>query len=105
MGIDGYYTRPNDTFSSVFGRTIKQVGRITNDPILLSETAVSPNAVQSAKIPDLFHGLAKYKTLGLVWFDLPSDQGIINQDWRIEGNTPAEYAFRLGVAQLKLVQP
>jgi hypothetical protein len=105
VGIDGYYTRPNDTFSSVFGHTIKQVRRITKDPILLSETAVSPTTVRSAKIPDLFHGLAKYKTLGLVWFDMPSDHGVLNQDWRIEGNTPAEYAFRLGVSHLNLVKP
>ena len=42
VGIDGYYTSPNDTFSSVFGRTIQQVRRITNDPVLLSETAVAP---------------------------------------------------------------
>ena len=81
------------TFSTVFGRTIRQVRKITKDPILLSETAVSPKAVQSAKIPDLFHGLAKYKTLGLVWFDMQSDQGVLNQDWRIEGNQPAENAF------------
>jgi hypothetical protein len=105
VGIDGYYTRPNDTFSSVFGRTINQVHRITNDPILLSETGVAPGAVRSAKIPDLFHGLAKYKTLGLVWFDMQSDHGVINENWRLEGNPPAEYAFRLGAHDLNLVQP
>ena len=105
VGIDGYYTKPSDTFDSVFGHTINQVRKITEDPILLSETAVAPGADRSARILDLFLGLAKYKTLGLVWFDLPSDQGFINQDWQIEGNQPAESAFRLGVAPLKLVNP
>jgi mannan endo-1,4-beta-mannosidase len=105
VGIDGYYTRPNDTFSSVFGRTINQVHRITNDPILLSETAVAPGAVRAAKILNLFSGLAKYKTLGLVWFDMPSDQGVLNENWRLEGNPPAEYAFRLGARYLNLAQP
>jgi hypothetical protein len=66
---------------------------------------VGPNADRSAKIFDLFSGLAKYKTLGLVWFDMPSDQGVLNQDWRIEGNQPAENAFSLSVASLNLVNP
>ena len=105
VGIDGYYTRPNDTFSSVFGRTINQVRRITNDPILLSETAVSPKTVRLAKITDLFDGLATYRMLGLVWFDMPSDTGVLKQDWQIEGNPPAVTAFRHGAYNLNLVKP
>jgi mannan endo-1,4-beta-mannosidase len=105
VGIDGYYTSPKDTFSSVFGRTIDQVRRITNFPILLSETAVSPKTVRFAKITDLFDGLATYKMLGLVWFDMPSDAGVLNQDWQIEGNRPAENAFRHGASNLNLVTP
>jgi hypothetical protein len=105
VGIDGYYTSPHDTFHSVFGHTIKQVRKVTKDPVLLSETGVSPEADKSAKIPELFHGAAKYKTLGLVWFDMQSDHGVLNQDWRIEGNQPAENAFSLSVAPLNLVNP
>jgi mannan endo-1,4-beta-mannosidase len=105
VGIDGYYTKSNDTFSSVFGRTISQVRRITNEPILLSETAVAPGAVRAAKILNMFSGLAKYKTLGLVWFDMQSDKGVLNENWHLEGNPPAEYAFRLGAHGLNLVQP
>ena len=105
VGIDGYYTKPNDTFASVFGRTISQVRRITNEPILLSETAVSPNTIRIAKITDLFRGLAQYRMLGLVWFDMQSDTGIIKEDWQIEGNRPAENAFRYGASSLNLVKP
>jgi mannan endo-1,4-beta-mannosidase len=105
VGIDGYYTRPNDTFSTVFGRTINQVHRITNDPILLSETAVSPKTVRFAKITDLFDGLATYRMLGLVWFDMQSDTGVLEEDWQIEGNPPAESAFRHGASNLNLVKP
>src|SRR6185437_1509512 len=63
VGIDGYYYRPSDSFMSVFGKTIDQVRAFTRDPILLSETAVGPRAGQLLKIQDLFHGMAKYKTL------------------------------------------
>lgn len=97
VGIDGYYTRPTDTFGSVFGKTIKQVRAFTKKPILLSEVAVGPAAGQVIKIGDLFEGMAQYQTLGLVWFDLAQDHGAFQQDWRIENNQSAAEAFRLGV--------
>ena len=68
IGVDGYYYRPSDTFATVFGKTITDVSRFTSDPVLLSETAVGPQA-GAFKILDLFSGMAKYNTLGLVWFD------------------------------------
>jgi hypothetical protein len=97
VGIDGYYYRPSDTFANVFGKTIAQVRQFTDKPVLLSETAVGPEAGQALKIPDLFAGMHKYKTLGLVWFDKAQRGSILHQDWRIEGNPVAEYSFRLGV--------
>jgi hypothetical protein len=97
VGIDGYYYRPSDTFNGVFGHTIDQVRAFTGKPVLLSETAVGPDAGQPVKIGNLFHGMRQYKTLGLVWFDMAQHQGIYHQDWRIEDNPAAEAAFRLGV--------
>jgi mannan endo-1,4-beta-mannosidase len=97
VGIDGYYYRPTDTFATVFGPTIDQVRAITSKPILLSETAVGPDAGQFVKIQDLFHGMATYDTLGLVWFDKAQDDGIYHQDWRIEDSEQAEISFRLAV--------
>jgi hypothetical protein len=97
IGIDGYYYRPTDTFATVFGKTIDQVRQFTGRPVLLSETAVGPQAGQTVKILDLFHGMATYNTLGLVWFDISQHDGSYHQDWRIEDNQAAEYAFRLGV--------
>ena len=105
VGIDGYYFHQSDTFNSVFGRTIGQVRKFTKKPILISETAVGPHADRLAKIPDLFSGVARYKALGLVWFDLPQDKGVYNEDWRIEGHQPAENAFSLGAAGMSLVHP
>jgi hypothetical protein len=98
VGIDGYYYWPTDTFASVFGRTIDQVQAFTSKPVLLSETAVGPKAGQVVKIQDLFQGMAAYKTLGLVWFDVAQHGGTDRQDWRIEDSPTAEISFRLGVA-------
>ena len=97
VGIDGYYYRPSDNFASVFGTTIDQVRAFTGKPILLSETAVGPDAGQFVKIQDLFHGMATYKTLGLVWFDKDQQGSIDHQDWRIEDNLQAQISFQLGV--------
>jgi mannan endo-1,4-beta-mannosidase len=99
VGVDGFFYRPADTFASVFGQTIDQARSLTRKPILLSETAVGPDAGQFAKIPDLFRGMASYRTLGLVWFDVDQHGGVYQQDWQIEDSPTAEYSFRLGVRE------
>jgi mannan endo-1,4-beta-mannosidase len=99
VGIDGYYYQPSDTFTSVFGKTISQVrGFTTHEPILLSETAVSPAADPFVNVEDLFKGMAKSKTLGLVWFDEDQRAKSEHQDWRVEDNLYARSAFQLGVS-------
>ncbi len=105
VGIDGYYYRTSDTFARVFGRTIDQVRAFADKPVLLSETAVGPRAGQFVKIADLFAGMRKYNTLGLVWFDNAQHEGIYHQDWRIEDSQAAEAAFRLGMSALTLAHP
>jgi len=103
VGIDGYYNSPSDTFDRVFVKTIDQVRGFTNRPVLLSETAVTRRADQYGNIVNLFEGMTKYKTLGLVWFDKDQMKQPEHQDWRIEGDPLAEAAFRLGVSGLTLV--
>jgi mannan endo-1,4-beta-mannosidase len=96
---------PADTFATVFGHTIDQVRAFTSKPVLLSQTAVSPGAGQPTKISDLFMGMRKYRTLGLVWVGKAQHGGVTHQDWRIEGDQVAEAAFRLAVAALTLAHP
>jgi Glycosyl hydrolase family 26 len=83
IGIDGYYHFPSDTFASLFGQTIAEVRMFTDDPVLLSETAIGQVAGQVAKVPDLFTGIRAYHLLGFVWFDQFQDQGVYHQDWRL----------------------
>ena len=105
VGIDGYYYNPTDTFATVFGQTISHVRILTDKPILLSETAVGPSPRQFAEIGDLFQGMRRYKTLGLVWFDIAQDDGILHQNWRVERNSSVGTAFRLGISALTLARP
>ena len=77
----------------------------TSRPVLLSETAVGPDAGQAIKIPDLFAGMRRYGTLGLVWFDIDQHDGIYHQDWRIEDSPAAETAFRRAASTMTLASP
>jgi mannan endo-1,4-beta-mannosidase len=105
VGIDGYYFRPSDTFTSVFGHTIDHLRKFTDKPVLLSETAVAPHAGPFPKIGDLFLGMRRYNTLGLVWFDIPQSGGFRQEDWHLEDNREAVLAFRLGISRLTLARP
>ena len=94
VGIDGYYTTPTDTFSSVFGPTIDEVEDLPGGlpPILISETAAdSREAPEARQITGLFNGIRRRKILGFIWFDAP---GSLGQDWQLEGNGPAIAAFQ-----------
>jgi hypothetical protein len=102
VGIDGYYVPRWDTFSRVFGSTIRQVRGITGKPILLSETAVSPEVNQFAGIQDLFNGVQSHNILGLVWFDVKQQASSpYQQDWQIRSSS-AQAAFRSGLAELNI---
>jgi hypothetical protein len=105
IGIDGYYYRPSENFFTIFSQTIAQVRLLTGKPVLLSETAVGPDADQAKKIPDLFAGMRQYGTLGLVWFDIAQHGGIYSQDWHVENSRAAETAFQRGVSAMTLVSP
>jgi len=103
VGIDGYFTGPQDTFSTVFLRIMSVVHRFTSDPILISESAIGQLAGQARMIPNLLSGVIRYHLLGLVWFDVAQSGGLTKQDWRLEGHPAALAAFRLaarGFAQV-----
>ena len=91
VGIDGYYYTPSWNFASLFGPTIADVRKITNDPILVAETGAAHSAGQPAKIADLFAGVRTFGLLGFLWFDMNGATDI--QDWRINSQA-AVAAFR-----------
>jgi mannan endo-1,4-beta-mannosidase len=89
VGIDGYYYNRSVRFAPLFGPTIGAVRQLTQDPILISETAVDSAVGQPTKIADLFTGIHLYGLLGFVWF-------AVNQ-WRI--SSPAAIAAFRRAAQ------
>jgi Glycosyl hydrolase family 26 len=99
VGVDGYYLQSSSTFTNIFAKTIDQVRNFANKPVLLSETAVGPEANPFIKIHDLFTGMIDYKTLGLVWFDVAQHGSLIHQDWRLEDNGQGQIAFQLATGE------
>jgi mannan endo-1,4-beta-mannosidase len=94
VGIDGYYLQSNWQFVPLFGPTIANVRALTQDPILIAETGVVPNAGQPAKIADVFAGVRLYGLLGFVYFDATDFKG---QDFSISSPT-ALAAFGKGAS-------
>jgi hyaluronan synthase len=91
VGIDGYYYGATQNFSNMFGPVLADVRKLTNKPVLVSESSVAPAAGQPSKITDLFKGASANKLFAVVWFDL---QG--NQNWQL--TQPASIsAFRAAV--------
>jgi hypothetical protein len=43
--------------------------------------------------------------LGSVWFDVDQHGGVLQQDWRLEGDQAAVAAFRQSVSGIKLARP
>ena len=96
VGVNAYYTEPYSVFSTVFGPTLQQVGKVTGDPVLITETGASPAAGRPRAIADLFRGIeADRSILGSIWFDYdkPSAHGP-DHDWQIDNDPAALAAFR-----------
>lgn len=95
VGIDGYFRTPPNTFRSLFDRTLNAVGRITSDPVLLSETAVGPlTRQQPTDITRLFLGAISRHLIAVVWFDVAQSGHPNHQDWRLRPGSAAMAAFR-----------
>ncbi len=94
VGVDGYYIQPSGQFTAIFGPTIVALRELTQDPILIAETGVVPNAGQPAKIADVFAGIRLYGLLGFVYFDATDFKG---QDFSISSPT-ALAAFGKGAS-------
>ena len=101
IGIDGYNwgtTRPGHAwtrFAQLFAPTLRQVRRLADKPLMLSEVACSERGGDKAAwLADFFRALARNRdVLAFVWFDFHKET-----DWRIASSAAARSAFARGVA-------
>jgi mannan endo-1,4-beta-mannosidase len=94
VGLDIYYVSPEVTFRGEFVPTITAVRRFTDDPILLTRTAVPNQSGQVQQIADLFAGARASHLLGIIWYNQNG-----RQTWQLNQSRPAAIAaFRRGAA-------
>lgn len=99
IALDGYYNKPGDTFSVIFGRTIAIMRSITHRPVIIGEVGVGPaTRHMAADIRDLFAGMKRYRVIGLVYFNIDQHAGIYHQAWRLQDHPLALRAFIAQVA-------
>jgi beta-mannanase len=106
VGVDGYNwgsTRPGmrwQSFSSIFGPTLRAVARLTTKPVVLTEIASTEvGGRKSAWIRDFFAQLARYPSVvGFVWFQYDKET-----DWRIDSSSASRAAFGAGLAPTRYV--
>jgi mannan endo-1,4-beta-mannosidase len=97
MAVDGYYYNRNTTFNGIFAKTIAAERKLSEKPIFIGETAIGQVAGQARRIPQLFAGVAHFRLLGFLWFDMAQSGTVFHQDWRLEGHRSAAAAFRRGI--------
>lgn len=102
VGLTGYFgTTGPDTFSGVFGPTIRQVQHFTRKPFIIAETAVETGPNSSICVRSLVHAVAvRPDVLGFVWFDYDK-AGV---DWRIESRPQIRAQLAASIASISLVR-
>jgi mannan endo-1,4-beta-mannosidase len=96
VGLDIYYVSPKVTFKGEFVPTITTVRGFTDDPILLTGTAVPNQSGQVRQITDLFAGARASHLLGIIWYNQNG-----RRTWQLDKSRPAAVAaFRRGAASM-----
>ena len=91
IGLDGYFFAPTETYGSIFERTMGQIRRFTDKPMLIVETGANPPSGRERAIASLFKGAAATPgLLGLIWFDYGKTK---THDWYINNDPSALAAF------------
>ncbi|WP_089154294.1 glycoside hydrolase family 26 protein [Micromonospora sp. NBS 11-29] len=100
VGVTGYYgsgafTKTYWSFDEIFGPTIAEIRKVTDRPLVVTETGAADAAGHKARwIRDTFRALPRYPHLiGLIWFEVDKEK-----DWRIAGSPAAATAFAEAVA-------
>jgi beta-mannanase len=89
VALDGYYLSPQDTFSSVFGRTVRTVRRIAPGMrVIIAETGAYPGPGMVRRIGNLFAGAKAAGLAGVIYFDIARQR-----DWHLDDNPAALTAF------------
>jgi hypothetical protein len=88
LGLDGYFTShvKSQSFQNLFSPSIVDMRSLSvTDPLLITETAVSPHAGKLAGLKQIIAGVSRYGLAGFIWFDVRQHGGVRYQNWQLEG--------------------
>jgi hypothetical protein len=106
VGIDGYFRKTTDTFDSIFGPTITQLRQIASKPIVITETAGSPQAGQARTLTEITAGIAKFKLSGFIWFNInQGTNGLGHANWAINDDPQALTEYSAVVKKYERLVP
>jgi len=92
-GVDGYFRIPSDTFASVFGPTITELRKISNRPVLITETSARPAAGQARALAEISAGVRRDRLAGFIWFDISKPgNGPSYGAWALTGQALTDYS-------------
>jgi Glycosyl hydrolase family 26 len=98
VGVNAYYITSSSTFNNVFVPTFKRIRRLTNDPLLITETGANMEAGRPRAITNLFHHLGSVPgLLGFIYFDFSKNLFPLHK-WRIDNDPAAIAAFKAAAA-------
>ncbi|SBT43658.1 Glycosyl hydrolase family 26 [Micromonospora narathiwatensis] len=99
-GMVGYAVKES-TAAPVFEPTIKAIRKVTQKPIVITETGVQPGPRKVGWITNFFAWLPKHPdVIGFIWFEYSKEQGG-SADWRYTATPAATTAFKAGLKSLK----
>jgi len=96
VGIDAYFVPTSHKFAKVIGPTLKQIRRITSEPVIISETGIAPQAGKATVLKQLFAGVRSDDLLGFIYFDGNQlEDADYHFEWRLEDSPGAVDAYGL----------
>jgi len=98
VGLDGYYSTPATTFTTLFTPSVTELRTFTSKPLLIAESGVTGTA-GPGQLEGLFAGASLAGAVGIVYFDQAQSGDPMHQDWRLEDNPANMAAFTAAVQQ------
>jgi Glycosyl hydrolase family 26 len=98
IGLSGYYGTPGmlryKSFNATFGKTIAQLRKFTDKPLVITETgATNAYGLMARWVTQMFQQLPAHTgIIGVIWFE-----GTTDIDWQVTDDPAAAAAFRAGL--------
>ncbi len=95
IGVDGYFSPSRQSFRKVLGCQLRNIRRLTREPIYLAETGITDSTQEAHQIAALFAGIWRWHT-GRIHLVRPEQEA----SWSLGGKPLKDAASEGTVARL-----